>query len=338
MQRSIREARGYIQKINEMIPSKKSKVSGPDAKVSNIIVLSGSSNNQLAKMIAVRIGLSLGNLLLAKFSNGEIRVQVHEKVRGKDVFIVQTGCGPVHEYLYELQMMVQACKLESAAKVIAVIPCFPYARQDRKDKKGVAITAKIVANNLTGCGVDHVITMDIHAPQVQGFFNIPVTNLSAERIIIEFIIGNIPEWKTCVIVSPDAGGTKRATRIAEALNLQFATCHKERTKANEVFSFFLAGDVSGKPCIIIDDMIDTAGTIIQATQKLLEARATRVYAMATHGVLSGPGLDRINSAPLTKVIVTNTIPQESNASRSQKIRVIDVSWIFAHAIREFNES
>ncbi|XP_072673442.1 ribose-phosphate pyrophosphokinase 2 isoform X2 [Canis lupus baileyi] len=221
----------------------------------------------------------------------------------------------------ELLIMINACKIASSSRVTAVIPCFPYARQDKKDKSRAPISAKLVANMLSVAGADHIITMDLHASQIQGFFDIPVDNLYAEPAVLQWIRENIAEWRNCIIVSPDAGGAKRVTSIADRLNVEFALIHKERKKANEVDRMVLVGDVKDRVAILVDDMADTCGTICHAADKLLSAGATKVYAILTHGIFSGPAISRINNAAFEAVVVTNTIPQEDKMKHCPKIQV-----------------
>lgn len=267
----------------------------------------------------------MGQVVTKKFSNLETRVEIGESVRGEDVYIVQSGCGEVNDNLMELLVMIHTCKNASAERVTAVIPCFPYARQDKKDKSRAPITAKLVANMLSVAGTDHIITMDLHASQIQGFFDIPVDNLYAEPAVLKWIRENIDGWQNSVIVSPDAGGAKRVTATADRLNVDFALIHKERKKANEVASMVLVGDVKDRIAILVDDMADTCGTIVHAAEKLLEAGATKIYAILTHGILSGPALARINSACFEAVVVTNTIPQDKHMRECQKIQVFIIN-------------
>ncbi|XP_076319412.1 ribose-phosphate pyrophosphokinase 1-like isoform X1 [Tachypleus tridentatus] len=299
----------------------------------NIKVFSGSSHPDLAQKIVDRLGIGLGKVVLKKFSNQETSVEVGESVRGEDVYIIQSGCGEVNDNLMELLIMINTCKIASASRVNAVIPCFPYARQDKKDKSRAPISAKLVANMLSVSGADHIITMDLHASQIQGFFDIAVDNLFAEPAVLKWIKENLSDWRSCVIVSPDAGGAKRVTAIADRLNVDFALIHKERKKANEVASMVLVGDVKDKIAILVDDMADTCGTICHAAEKLMEAGASKVYAILTHGIFSGPAISRINNACFEAVVVTNTIPQDQHMKESPKIQCIDVSTILAEAIR-----
>ncbi|XP_066970671.1 ribose-phosphate pyrophosphokinase 1 isoform X3 [Macrobrachium rosenbergii] len=334
------------------------------ARMPNIKIFSGSSHPDLAQRVVDRLGIDLGKVVTKKFSNLETCVEIGESVRGEDVYIVQSGCGEINDNLMEMLIMINACKIASAARVTAVIPCFPYARQDKKDKHPIIpgradsnlqgqlyefgaispgavfgtcsrapISAKLVANMLSVAGADHIITMDLHASQIQGFFDIPVDNLYAEPAVLKWIRENIPEWGNSIIVSPDAGGAKRVTSIADRLNVEFALIHKERKKANEVASMVLVGDVKDRVAILVDDMADTCGTICHAAEKLMEAGATRVYAILTHGIFSGPAVSRINNACFEAVVVTNTIPQEQHMKDSSKIQLIDVSNILAEAIR-----
>uniref|UniRef100_A0AAZ3P2R8 ribose-phosphate diphosphokinase n=1 Tax=Oncorhynchus tshawytscha TaxID=74940 RepID=A0AAZ3P2R8_ONCTS len=226
----------------------------------------------------------------------------------------------------ELLIMINACKIASASRVTAVIPCFPYARQDKKDKSRAPISAKLVANMLSVSGANHIITMDLHASQIQGFFDIPVDNLYAEPAVLKWIKENINEWKNCTIV-----GYQWAYRYR--LNVDFALIHKERKKANEVDRMVLVGDVKDRVAILVDDMADTCGTICHAADKLVSAGATKVYAILTHGIFSGPAITRINNACFEAVVVTNTIPQEDKMKHCSKIQVIDISMILAEAIR-----
>merc|ERR1712055_950339 len=299
----------------------------------NIRIFGGNSNVGLAKLVSERLNMEIGRCKLKKFSNKETSVEIGESVRGEDVYIIQSGCGDINDNLMELLIMINACKIASAERVTAVIPCFPYARQDKKDKSRAPISAKLVANMLSVSGADHIITMDLHASQIQGFFDIPVDNLYAEPAVLKWIKENIEGWRNAIIVSPDAGGAKRVTAIADRLNIEFALIHKERKKANEVASMVLVGDAKDKVAILVDDMADTCGTICLAADKLLQAGATKVYAILTHGIFSGPALQRINNACFEAVVVTNTIPQDLAMKNCDKIRCIDISMMFAEAVR-----
>ncbi|KAJ3365090.1 hypothetical protein GGF32_000270 [Allomyces javanicus] len=300
----------------------------------SIKIFSGNAHPDLAYLIARRLGLDLGKVVVSKYSNQETSVTIGESVRDEDVFLVQSGCGEINDNLMELLIMINACKTASARRITAVMPCFPYARQDKKDKSRAPISAKLVANMLTVAGADHVITMDLHASQIQGFFNIPVDNLYAEPSVLKYIRDHVPNWATdSVIVSPDAGGAKRATSIADRLGIDFAIIHKERKKANEVSRMVLVGDVKGKAAILVDDMADTCGTLCLAAKTLVDHGASAVYAIVTHGILSGKALQAINDSPLTQVVVTNTIPHDEKKSKCPKLATIDISATLAEAIR-----
>uniref|UniRef100_A0A8W8LC96 Ribose-phosphate pyrophosphokinase 2 n=2 Tax=Magallana gigas TaxID=29159 RepID=A0A8W8LC96_MAGGI len=299
----------------------------------NIKVFSGMSHPDLAQKICDRLGIEPGKVVTKKFSNGECCVEIGESVRGEDVYIVQSGCDEVNDMLMELLIMINACKIASACRVTAVIPCFPYARQDKKDKSRAPISAKLVANMLSVAGADHIITMDLHASQIQGFFDIPVDNLYAEPAVLKWIKDTIPDWRNSCIVSPDAGGAKRVTSIADRLNVDFALIHKERKKANEVATMVLVGDVKDRIAILVDDMADTCGTFCHAAEKLTEAGASKVYAICTHGIFSGPAISRINNSVFEAVVVTNTIPQEERMKCAPKIKCIDISTMLAESIR-----
>ncbi|CAG9861698.1 unnamed protein product [Phyllotreta striolata] len=336
---------------NEEVETVKGKL---EKRMPNIKVFSGTSHPDLAQRIVDRLGIDLGKVVTKKFSNLETCVEIGESVRGEDVYIVQSGCGEVNDNLMELLIMINACKIASASRVTAVLPSFPYARQDKKDKNNptekelhvekwksiewkfrsrAPISAKLVANMLSVAGADHIITMDLHASQIQGFFDIPVDNLYAEPAVLKWIKENIAEWRNSIIVSPDAGGAKRVTSIADRLNVEFALIHKERKKANEVASMVLVGDVKDRVAILVDDMADTCGTICHAAEKLMEAGATKVYAILTHGIFSGPAILRINNACFEAVVVTNTIPQDGHMKDCSKVQCIDVSMMFAEAVR-----
>merc|ERR1712029_26162 len=314
---------------NKLDPDQKKQT----RRMPNIKVFSGSSHPDLTQKLCHRLGINTGKVVTKKFSNLETCVEIGESVRGEDVYIVQSGCGEVNDSLMELLIMINACKIASAERVTAVIPCFPYTRQDKKDKSRAPISAKLVANMLSVAGADHIITMDLHASQIQGFFDIPVDNLYAEPAVLKWIKENIPEWRNAVVVSPDAGGAKRVTAIADRLNVDFALIHKERKKANEVDRMVLVGDAKDRVAILVDDMADTCGTIVMAANKLMESGATKIYAILTHGIFSGPALERINNACFEAVVVTNTLSQDHNMKTCDKIQCIDVSMMFAEAVR-----
>lgn len=299
---------------------------------SSIKIFSGTSHPDLAQLIAERVGLSVSKAEITRNSIGEANVRILESVREDDVYIVGTGCGNINASLMELCIMIHACKIASAKRITAVVPLFPYARQDKKDKSRAPITAKLVANMLQKSGCDHLITMDLHASQIQGFFDVPVDNLYAEPSTILYIRNNF-DISECVIVSPDAGGAKRATSIADRLGIDFALFHKERKKANEVSRMVLVGNVTGKIAILVDDMADTCGTLILAAKHLSEAGASRIIGIVTHGILSGNALQAISESALEKLVVTNTIPQQQNAAQCDKIEVIDIGIVLGEVIR-----
>jgi len=278
------------------------------------------------------LGIQLGRAEVKKSGIGETTVRIIESVREDDVYIINTGCGQINTALMEICIMVHACKIASAKRITAVIPLFPYARQDKKDKSRAPITAKLVANMIQKSGCDHVITMDLHASQIQGFFDVPVDNLYAEPSAIQYIRSNF-DLSQIVIVSPDAGGAKRATSMADRLGVDFALFHKERKKANEVSRMVLVGHVKGKIAVLVDDMADTCGTLCLAAHHLAEANATKVFALVTHGILSGDALKNIEESALEKLIVTNTLPQQENVAKCSKIEVIDVGIVLAEVIR-----
>lgn len=300
--------------------------------MNDMIIFSGSSNPQLATQIVGHLGRQLGMVTTGHFSSRETKVEIGESIREKDVYIVQTGFGAVNEFLMELWIMIDACKNASASRITAVIPCYPYARQDKKDRSRAPITAKAVAKILSVVGADHIITMDLHASQIQGFFDIAVDNLYAEPYIIKWIKENIKDWEKSIIVSPDVGGVKRVTSIADRLNVEIALIHKER-EGNNVKSMKLVGNVKHKIAILLDDIADTCGTICHAAEELKNAGADRVYAIATHGIFSGPAISLINESLLELVAVTNTISQEEHIKTSSKIKCIDVSKMFAEAVK-----
>jgi len=295
-------------------------------------LFTGNANPELAESIAAVLGIQVGKATVGKFSNGETSVWIEESVRDCDAFILQPTCNPnVNDNLMELLIMCDAMKRASARRITAVIPCFGYARQDKKDKSRAPITGKLIANLIETAGVDRIITLDLHASQIQGFFDIPVDNLFAEPLIVRYIkrqiIGDI------VIVSPDAGGVKRAKGIADLLGLDLAIIHKERKKINEVEGMILVGNVQDKVCVLVDDMADTCGTMALAAITLMENGAREIYACVSHGVLSGKALERIINSPIKTIVVTNSIPQSKNLSLCDKLHVIDISPMLAEAIR-----
>lgn len=299
---------------------------------SGIKIFTGTSHPELAEIIARRIGLPISKAEVTRSGIGETNVRIIESVREDDVYIINTGCGAVNTALMELCIMIHACKIASAKRITAVLPLFPYARQDKKDKSRAPITAKLVANMIQRAGCDHVITMDLHASQIQGFFDVPVDNLYAEPSVILYIRTHF-QLENVVIVSPDAGGAKRATSMADRLGVEFALFHKERRKANEVSRMVLVGHVKNKTAILVDDMADTCGTLCLAARHLSDAGVEKVYAIVTHGILSGNALAAVRESSLEKLIVTNTLPQTTNQAACSKIDVIDIGAVLGEVIR-----
>ena len=297
-------------------------------------IFAGRASENLAKHVADAYGQSLGSVKVNVFSDGEFQPSLEETVRGQDVFIVQSTMPPT-ENLFELLLLIDAAKRASARKIIAVIPYFGFARQDRKDKPRVAIGAKLSANMLMAAGIDRIMTMDLHADQIQGFFEVPVDHLYASTLFLKEIeaLGS----ENLVIAAPDVGGAKRANSYSKRLNCGLALCHKNRKKANEIAEMTVIGEVSGKDVVIIDDMCDTAGTLTTAADLLIGKGAKSVRAFCTHAVLSGPAYQRINNSNLTELIVTDTIPMTQT---SDKIRVITVADLFSDVINKLikNES
>ncbi|KAI4209380.1 MAG: hypothetical protein LQ351_007670 [Letrouitia transgressa] len=299
----------------------------------SIKLLTGNSHPELAKLVADRLGIELTKIMVLQYSNQETSVTIGESVRDEDVFVLQsTAPGDINDGLMELLIIINACKTASARRITAVIPNFPYARQDKKDKSRAPITAKLMANMLQTAGCNHVITMDLHASQIQGFFNVPVDNLYAEPVTLSWIRDNLDVGKA-VIVSPDAGGAKRATSIADRLDLGFALIHKERPRPNEVSRMVLVGDVRDKIAILVDDMADTCGTLVKAADTVMNNNAREVVAIVTHGILSGNAVETLNGSRLSRVVVTNTVPHAEKKERCDKLETIDISPTLAESIR-----
>jgi ribose-phosphate pyrophosphokinase len=292
-----------------------------------IKIFSGRASKELAEKVARSYGVGLGNVKVTVFSDGEFQPSFEETVRGQDVFIVQSTMPP-SDNLFELLLMIDAAKRASARKIIAVMPYFGFARQDRKDKPRVAIGAKLVANMLMSAGVDRIMTMDLHADQIQGFFEVPVDHLYGSTIFMKEI-ENINNGNL-IMAAPDAGGAKRANSYSKKLDIGLAICHKQRSKPNVIAEMTVIGDVSGKDVILVDDMCDTAGTLTAAADMFMDNGALSVRAFCTHAVLSGPAFERIENSRLTELIVTDTIPLQKT---SDKIRVITVADLFADVIR-----
>ena len=297
-------------------------------------LFAGNANPQLAHEIARHLTAPLGRAYVGHFSDGEVNVELIENVRGRDVFIVQPTCPPVNENLMELLIMADACQRASASRITAVIPYFGYARQDRKDKPRVPISSKLVADLLTTAGADRALVVDLHAPQIQGFFNIPVDHLFASPVLVDhFRKMNLPDL---TVVSPDAGGVERARFFAKKMESALAIVDKRRTDMNVAEVMHVIGDVKEKTCLIIDDIIDTAGTLVKTVDALLNAGATSVYACASHAVLSGPAIDRIANSRLEQLVVTDTIPLREAAQKLGKIKVLSIAGLLGAAIESIH--
>uniref|UniRef100_A0A7V1ZI79 Ribose-phosphate pyrophosphokinase n=2 Tax=Thermoanaerobaculum aquaticum TaxID=1312852 RepID=A0A7V1ZI79_9BACT len=301
-----------------------------------LIVLSGRAHPNLSERICDYLQITPGRIALFNFSDGENACQIEENVRGGDVFVVQPTCPPVNDNLMELLIILDACRRSSAQRITAVIPYFGYARQDRKDKPRVPITAKLVSDLLTSAGATRILTMDLHAAQIQGFFNIPVDHLFAAPVLIEEI--KRQGLSNLVMVSPDAGGVERARAFAKRLDAGLAIVDKRRTSPNHAEVMHIIGDVEGKTCVIVDDIIDTAGTLVKTAEVLHQRGAARVLAAGVHPVLSGPAVDRIEASVVEEVIVTDTIPLGPRASQCAKIRQLSVAELLGEAIRRIHEA
>ena len=302
----------------------------------HIKVFCGNSNPEFARTICKELGIELGNSEVKTFSDGEASVSLNETVRAADVFLIQSTCKPVNDHLMELLVMIDACRRASAGRITAVIPYFGYARQDRKAKSRDPISAKLVANMLTAAGADRVLTMDLHAAQIQGFFDIPVDHLLGNPTFCQYFQNKFPEteynYEEFVIVSPDVGSVGRARAFASKMHMGLAIVDKRRPKANVSEVMNIIGDVKGKTCILYDDLVDTAGSLCNAAKALVDVGGAKaVYACATHGVLSGPAYARIEDSPIEEMVFLNTIPQVANTA-SNKLRFLDVAPVFAHAI------
>ena len=291
-------------------------------------IFSGTANVEFSKMVAKYLGIPLSEASIKRFSDGEISVQIGESVRGKDVFIIQPTCAPANINLMELLILTDALKRSSASSITAVVPYFGYARQDRKAAPRVPITAKLVANMMQTAGIDRVVTMDLHADQIQGFFDIPVDNLYGTIVFLDYVKSK--NLKNPIVASPDVGGVARARSLAKSLNLDMVIVDKRREKANESEVMNIIGDVNGKDVILIDDMIDTAGTIVKAAEVFKKNGATSVMAFCTHPVLSGPAYERINSGALDELVTTDTIPLKE---QSPYIKVLSTAPLFGEVIR-----
>jgi ribose-phosphate pyrophosphokinase len=302
-------------------------------------VFAGSAHPELAREIAAFLGVSLGQARLKRFPDTEVSFQIDENIRGTDIFVLQPTCAngtaSVDQHIMELMIMIDAFRRSSAARITAVIPYYGYARQDRKDKPRVPISAKLCANILSAAGANRVLTMDLHKAQIQGFFDIPVDHLFAAPVIIDYL--SRMEYSNLTMVAPDAGGAERARAYAKRLNAELAVIDKRRTEDGTAEVMNVVGDVQGRTCVIQDDIIDTAGTITKAAAALKANGAERIFACAVHGVLSGPAIDRIEKSPIDKMIVTNTIPLTGDKAKCEKIKVLSVARLLGQAIKSIHE-
>ena len=303
----------------------------------NLVLFSGNSNPELASKIAKKLDISLGQALVDKFSDNELNIRVDEHVRGKDVFILQSTCFPANDNLMELIILIDALRRSSASRITAVIPYFGYARQDRRVRsERVPISAKLVADMLQSAGADRILTIELHSDQIQGFFNVPVDNVYGTKVLHNHIVES--GYEDQIIVSPDVGGVVRARALAKLLDdADLAIIDKRREKENSSQVMNIIGDVQGKTCILVDDIIDTAGTICNAANALKNGGASKVVSYATHAVLSGPAIERINDSKLDELIVTDTIPLSESASKLEKIKIISMDETLSEAINRLNK-
>jgi ribose-phosphate pyrophosphokinase len=302
----------------------------------NTVLFTANSNRALAQEIASTLGVELGRAKVARFLDGEVDVEIHQNVRARDVFVVQSTCAPTNEHVMELLIMVDALKRASARRITAVIPYFGYARQDRRPRSTrVPISAKVVANLLETVGVERVLTMDLHADQIQGFFDIPVDNIYASPVLLADLKSK--NYKDLVVISPDVGGVVRARALAKQLGCDLAIIDKRRPSANVSEVMHVIGEVEGRNCVVMDDMIDTAGTLVKAAEVLKERGARNVYAYCTHAVFSGPAIERMAKSQLDEVVVTNTIALNDAARACKKIRQLSVAFLFAETIRRITD-
>jgi len=301
--------------------------------IGSIKLLTGTSNQNLAKEVSEYLNIPISDAIVSRFSDGEVRVQINESMRGEDVFVIQSLCPPINENIMELLLILDAIKRASAGRITAVIPYYAYARQDRKDKPRVPISARLLADLITVAGAQRVVVVDLHSPQIQGFFNIPVDNLHALGVLYDYLKDKV-DGET-VVVSPDAGGVERARLLANKIGCPIAIIYKRRPEPNVAEVLDLIGDVKGKRAIIVDDIIDTAGTVCAASELLLSKGAVRVDVVATHGLLSGPAVERLRKSPIEEVVITNTIPAEHK--NLEKLRVVSIAPLIGEAIRRIHE-
>ena len=299
----------------------------------SFMIFTGTANTRLAVDVVNHLDMSLGKMTVGRFSDGEVMVEINENVRGKDVFVLQPTCAPTNDNLMEIMVMVDALRRASAGRITAAIPYFGYARQDRRPRSArVAISAKVVANMLQVAGVDRVLTMDLHADQIQGFFDIPVDNIYASPVLLGDL--RAKNYEDLIVVSPDVGGVVRARALAKQLNCDLAIIDKRRPKANVSEVMNVIGEIDGRNCVIMDDMIDTAGTLVKAAEVLKERGAKSVYAYCTHPIFSGPAIERLSKGTaLDEVVVTNTIPLSDSANGCGKIRQLSVAPLIAETIQ-----
>lgn len=304
--------------------------------MTKLVVFTGNANPELAKKVVKNLQLPLGDATVGKFSDGEVMVEIHENVRGKDVFVLQSTCAPTNDNLMELAVMIDALRRSSAGRITAVIPYFGYARQDRRVRSArVAITAKVVADIITTVGVDRVLTVDLHADQIQGFFDIPVDNVYGTPVLLSDIQNNAKD--DLVVVSPDVGGVVRARAFAKALNdSDLAIIDKRRPKANEAQVMHIIGEVKDRTCVVVDDIVDTAGTLCKAAGALKEHGAKKVVAYCTHAVLSGKAIENIENSQLDELVVTDTIPLSEKGLNCKRIRQLSMAQVLAETLRRIN--
>ena len=299
-------------------------------KMKDLALFTGNSNPLLAQRICDYIDIPIGKAKIGKFSDGEIQIEIDENIRSKDVFLLQSTCFPVNENLVEMLLMIDALKRSSARRITAVIPYYGYARQDKKVATRVPISARLVADILTAAGANRIITMDLHAVQIQGFFNIPVDNLFAAPVILDYIKTRF--HNNLIVVSPDAGGAQRARAFAKRLQADLAIIDKRRDGPNQAKAMAVIGNVTGKTAIILDDMVDTAGTLKEAADAIIQNGAKEIHACCSHPVLSGPAIDRITTSALKSLVVTDTIPLNNNAKACNKIKVLSIAKLVGEAI------
>ena len=301
--------------------------------MANLMLFSGGSNEALAQRVAQQLHLSLGNIDVGRFSDGEVTVEVHENVRGKDVFLMQSTCAPTNDNIMELLIMADAMHRASAQRVTAVVPYYGYARQDRRPRSArVAISAKVVADMISTVGIDRILTVDLHADQIQGFFNIPVDNIYGSPVLVDHILAQ--RYENPIVISPDVGGVVRARAIAKQIDdLDLAIIDKRRPQANVTKVMNVIGDVKGKTCIMVDDIVDTAGTLCTAAEALKEEGAAAVVCYITHAVFSGPAIERITNSEIDRMVVTDTIPLSEAANACEKIHQLSLDRLLAESIR-----